>query len=181
MMAYDFAVASSQNAMPTDPLYGASTGKYWYDVSTAVNDFLTQMPANKLILGVPYYGYNYMVYSPTVKAETLASSWRGSNVSETYSFVSNNVTAQMSGWDKEGEVGWKAYYDSSTQTWRIVFADDVKSLSLKYDFAKSKNLEGVGMWALGNDDGHSELWALLADKFGLKLADAQAERRVISD
>ena len=181
MMAYDFAVASSDNAIPTAPLYGAKSGKYWYDVSTAVNDFLAQMPASKLILGVPYYGYNYPVYSPTVKSATRPSwSWRGQSTAQTYAVVQENVKADRSGWDREGQVGWKAYYVAATGTWRMVFVEDPKSLGLKYDFAKQKNLQGVGVWALGMDEGHPELWSLLQSKFGAKLADATVERREIN-
>ena len=36
---------------------------------------------------------------------------------------------------------------------------------MKYDFAISKNLKGVGMWALGYDEHHPELWDLLRTKF----------------
>ena len=71
-----------------------------------------------------------------------------------------------------GKVSWKAYYVPSDGTWRMVFIDDPKSLSYKYDFAKDKKLGGVGMWALGFDDG-PEMWTLLKEKFGIKnFADA---------
>lgn len=178
MMAYDFAVASSDNAIPTAPLYGHKEGKYWYDIATAVNDFLKKMPAQKLILGVPLYGYNYVVYEPEIKAETRPYySWRGQAVAQTYAAVQDSIKPDMpgildykTGWDNAGQVGWKAYYVAETDTWRMIFLDDVKSLAAKFDFAKSKNLAGVGLWALGFDEGKKELWALLEKKFGIKLA-----------
>lgn len=189
MMAYDFAVAGSDNAIPTSPLNGHKEGKYWYDVSTAVDDFLAHMSADKLILGVPYYGYNYLVYEPTVKAETRpAYSWRGKPVSQTYSTVQEKfqtdaiegVDEVRRGWDEHGKVGYVAYHIAESDTWRMVFMEDSKSLALKYDFAKSRGLGGVGMWALGNDDGKSELWALLKEKFGVKtLADNSEQRQVV--
>ena len=171
MMAYDFAVAGSDIAEPTAPLYGFKEGKYAYDVSTAVDDFLKVMPADKLILGVPYYGYNYTVNQPEVKSATL-----GNSATQTYELAKANITpsevsAYTTGWDNHGKVGWKAYRDSSSGAWRMIFLEDEKSLGEKYDFAKNKNLAGVGMWALGFDDGHSELWSLLRDKFGTKIAD----------
>jgi spore germination protein YaaH len=175
MMAYDFAVASSDNAIPTAPLYGHKQGKYWYDVSTAVEDFLALMPADKLILGVPWYGYNYNVGTPSVKAAT----GYGRGFAQTYTLVEENVNQDMpgiyeyaTGWDEAGQVGWKAYYSANSGTWRMVFIDDVKSLDLKFEFAKQKNLKGVGMWALGFDDGKNDFWALLNKKFGAKYADA---------
>lgn len=173
MMAYDYAVSGSDNAMPTSPLYGYKDGTYWYDVSTAVNDFLKVMPADKLILGLPWYGYNYPVYQPQVKATTLPY-WNGQ--AQTYSIAkkinanSDGVTSYETGWDNEGKVGYKAYYDQNDGTWRMIFLDDQKSLSIKYDFAKSKNLGGVGIWALGFDSGTNDMWTVLRSKFGENLA-----------
>ena len=188
MMAYDFATLSADNAIPTSPLYGAKDGKYWYDVATAVEDFLTVMPANKLILGVPWYGYDYLVYEPSVKAATRPYwTWRGDPAAATYSAVQKDITptkdgakGYQAGWDDTGKVGWKAYYVAETDTWRMVFFDDVRSLSFKYDFAKDKKLAGVGIWALGFDDGHTELWDLLNSKFGTKMADRATNNRIIS-
>lgn len=181
MMAYDFAVASSDNAIPTSPLYGYKTGQYWYDVSTAVSDFLTQMPSNKLILGVPYYGYNYSVDSPSVKAPT---GWGG--MAQSYSVAladdkpdSADPNSFKTGWDSLGEVGWIGYKDEWGD-WRMIFLEDAKSLAIKYDFAKSKNLAGVGIWALGFDQGKSELWQVLSDKFGSKVADSNVLNKVIN-
>ncbi len=182
MMAYDFAVAGSQNAMPTDPLYGYSSGQYWYDISTAVNDFLKVMPPNKLVLGVPYYGYNYMVDSPDIKAPTYP--WYGQ--AQMYTEATNeiapnmaNISGYKTGWDPAGEVGWKAYQVADSGVWRMIFLDDPKSLSMKYDFAKSKNLAGVGIWALGFDGGKADLWNVLASEFGQKTADASVVNKVI--
>lgn len=189
MMAYDFAVAGAENATPTAPLYGKKEGKYAYDVATAVEDFLKVMPSNKLILGVPYYGYNYLTYSPEIKAQTRPSyTWRGRPHAQTYTLAQNEITPDMdgidgykTGWDDVGKVSWKAYRDIETDTWRMIFLDDTKSLGIKYDFAKSKNLAGVGMWALGFDNGRTELWSVLREKFGTKYADARIVNKAINE
>ncbi|CAN5184434.1 hypothetical protein BH09PAT1_BH09PAT1_1130 [soil metagenome] len=178
MMAYDFAVANSEIAMPTAPLYGKKEGKYSYDVSTAVDDFLAKMPANKLILGVPYYGYNYMVSKPGANVPTLPPL----GTAQTVEYASENIEATQSGWDETSEVGWKAYYDAPNGVWRVLYQDDAKSLGIKYDYALSKNLGGVGIWALGFDNGTNNLWAVLQDKFGSKnIADARIVNRSINE
>lgn len=175
MMAYDFAVAGSDHAIPTAPLYGHKEGKYWYDISTAVEDFLKHMPAKKLILGVPYYGYNYPVYEPGVKVPT---GW-GYGVAQTYSYVKDAVNPSLSGWDNLGKVAWKAY--SNGYGWRMIFVEDTQSLGIKYDFAIQKGLGGVGIWALGFDEGKKELWDLLANKFGVKIADNNVFLKTIKE
>jgi spore germination protein YaaH len=190
MMAYDFGYRGSDQVIPTAPLYGYKQGKYWYDVSTAVEDFLSLMPSDKLILGTPWYGYNYAIYgTPQVKAETRPSwSWRGTPAAQTYAIAKAEVTPQKEGitdykegWDDTGKVTWKAYYVASTQTWRMIFLEDEHSLSYKYDFAKQKNLGGVGIWALGFDNGHTELWNQLAKTFGpKKYADSNITQKQIT-
>lgn len=177
MMAYDFAVAGSDYAIPTAPLGGYQEGKYWYDIKTSVADFLAVMPAHKLILGTPWYSYDYLVYTPKIKAETRPwYTWRGQPKTLTYSIVQEEINPHKvgrenyrSGWDPYGQVSWKAYYVPETDTWRMLYIDDVKSLAVKYDFAKESGLAGVGMWALGFEDGKREMWNLLAEKFGDKL------------
>lgn len=187
MMAYDFSVLGSDNAIPTAPLYGYKEGKYWYDVSTAVEDFLKQMPPQKLILGVPLYSYNYVVDAPEIKAETLPYySWKGTPVVQTYATVHDKVKPNMpgttnykTGWDNSGKVAWKAYFVPGVNAWRMVFYDDSKSLGIKFDFAKNKKLLGVGMWALGFEEGKKDFWKLLEEKFGVKLADNSVLKKVI--
>jgi hypothetical protein len=46
-----------------------------------------------------------------------------------------------------------------------IWFDDATTLDIKYDYIKGKGLGGVAIWPLGADDGYSELWEGLADKF----------------
>lgn len=194
MMAYDFAIRSSENVIPTAPLYGHKKGKYWYDISTAVDDFLKVMPAEKLILGVPWYGYDYAVDKPGVNVATSQGYsywykywtspwywvWRKAyyappSMVQTYTTSLDEVKAERTGWDNHGKVGWKAYKDDDGN-WRMFFMEDEKSLGVKYDFAKNKSLKGIGIWALGFDEGKSEMWKLLREKFGNKLAQSTTQK-----
>lgn len=191
MMAYDFATTGSAQVIPTSPLYGYKEGKYWYDVSTAVEDFLKLMPAEKLVLGLPWYGYNYPVTKPGVKVakyegysyyywynrRRYLAQFRPTAKAQTYSAANEDITAEQTGWDDVGKVGWRAYQIDGI--WRMIFLDDERSLKLKYQFAKEKNLAGVGMWALGFDNGRDELWTLLRQEFGGKLADSRIVSRQI--
>lgn len=191
MMAYDFATKGSDTAMPTAPLYGYKEGKYWYDISTAVEDFLAVMPAEKLILGLPWYGYNYPVTEPAVKAakyegysyyywknrKRYLAQFRPTANAQTYASAAEEITAEKTGWDDVGKVGWMAY--QSEGIWRMLFLDDERSLTLKYQFAKEKNLAGVGVWALGFDNGTTEMWDVLRKEFGPKLADNTITSRPI--
>jgi len=186
MMAYDFATRSSSNVIPTSPLYGYREGKYWYDISTAVEDFLKVMPAEKLVLGLPWYGYDYPVNEPGVKVARYQGYYynyysRGrrytafQSMSASAQTMANATTteAERTGWDDVGKVGWRAYKEDGV--WRMIFLEDAKPLRLKYQFAKNHNLKGVGVWALGFDAGSRDMWDLLSREFGSSLAYSATE------
>jgi spore germination protein YaaH len=59
VMAYDFHTPNSEAAGPVAPVDKGSSNSY--DLRSMIRDYLTQVPPNKLILGVPYYGYNWVV------------------------------------------------------------------------------------------------------------------------
>lgn len=46
-----------------------------------------------------------------------------------------------------------------------IWFDDAYTLGKKYDYALSKDLKGIGIWALGYDNGHVALWDLIEEKF----------------
>lgn len=186
MMGYDFALASSGVAMPTAPLGGYKEGDYWYDISTAVDDFLAVMPADKLILGTPWYGLDFEVYNPATDAETIYwSYWGRRGEIQTYEGAKDHFTSHIkevkTGWNDVAQVGWKAYYSDTTGTWRMIYMDDPRSLSAKYDLAKNKGLLGIGMWAIGYEGDHHEMWDVIRDKFGKKIADIRIAAKPIYD
>lgn len=46
-----------------------------------------------------------------------------------------------------------------------IWFDDAYTLKRKYDFALSRDFKGIGIWALGYDNGYTELWDLLNTTF----------------
>ena len=69
-------------------------------------------------------------------------------------------------WDPLSSAEWIPYQDSN---WRQVWYDDSLSLSIKYQYAKNADLSGIGIWALGYDDEHPELWDALFNEFYYEL------------
>ncbi len=165
MMAYDFYYPGSDTIGPAAPLYGYNGGRgpFWYDVSTAVADFLTVADPKKIILGIPYYGWNYPAYGPSPQSQRVAYL---SAQATTNDKIQNNQllsTTPAGGWDNQAQVSWRGYYDADG--WHVVYLEDSKSLLAKYDFAKNNKLGGVGIWALGYDGGDENFWSLLQSEF----------------
>lgn len=164
MMAYDFYYPGSETIGPSAPLYGYNNGNgpFWYDVSTSIDDFLKVASADKIIMGVPYYGWNY----PASFSSPDSSRSYGRAFATTLTSASDTKlisTTPVGGWDDTAKVSWRGYWDESG--WHIVYLEDAKSLSYKYDFARSRGLAGVGIWALGYDHGEDTLWSTIKSSF----------------
>lgn len=163
MMAYDFATAGSTNAGPNAPLTGAPD-TYWYDIASALKDFEAQgVAVEKIILGVPYYGYDWPTVGQHPKSPVVPGYAGAVTYAGTQRILKENGGQRK--WDYEAQSPYIAYEQGGQQ--RVVYYDDEQSLGLKYDMVNEHNLQGVGIWALGQDGGAKELWQLLERKFGV--------------
>lgn len=164
VMGYDFHSIASKIAGPVAPLTGKE--RYGYDVTTSVGDYLSKVPAQKLLLGVPFYGYDW----PTERGEkgsVVISSSQGPKVS---SYGRSVETAEKNNcsinFDDESKSVWFSYFDKQHHTWRQVWFENQKSLGLKFDLVNQTNLGGIAIFALGYDGKDAKsLW----DEVKLKL------------
>jgi len=165
IMAYDYHWKGSATAGPVSPLSGTTLASSW-NVTKTVNDYLTKTGSatDKLILGQPYYGYDWPV---TGAAKYAATTGNGKAIL----YPSALTLAFTSGynWDATSANPWFNYYDGGN---RQVWFDDSLSLAGKYALAHEKDLAGVGMWALGHDGDRLELWGALADYLDTTLLPA---------
>lgn len=160
IMAYDYHRASSPTAGPVAPLYGA--GHLWdQDITAALSYYTKKAPADKLILGVPYYGYEWTTPSTTYLSPTIA----GSGSTATYKRVQQLIQDEDVDihWDNQALAPWLTYTDHGSI--QQIHYEDVTSLGLKYDLVRQSGLGGIGIWALGYDAGYSNLWDLISKKF----------------
>ena len=65
-------------------------------------------------------------------------------------------------------------------SWRQVYYDDAASMRLRYALVNDYNLRGAGMWALGYDGGHPELYRAISESFLVDKAAPQAGVRLLS-
>lgn len=160
VMGYDYYWNGSSQAGPVSPLY-SMTGNYDYNFSKTMSYYQSQgVPVDKLIMGVPYYGRQW----PT-SGQYAPSSITGSGTAYTYRYVQLN-TSIYSNENKHWEPNsFSPYYSFNNNGWYQCFVEDTYSLGKKYDQIARRNLTGVGIWALGYDNGFTELWQLIADKF----------------
>ena len=134
------------------------------DLTRTIEAYLEQVPPDKVILGLPWYGRSWSVATDTFPALTLAPpSVYGSSSVWTYS----SAVATLVRYGKRTAIGestaWTAYRTRACPTcpvvWRELVIDDARSFGAKLDLADRYALRGAGIWALGFDGSHGELRA----------------------
>jgi spore germination protein YaaH len=164
VMAYDYHWVGSQAAGPVAPLDGPGG-----DVRLTLLRFIEGAGAQKVILGVPYFGYDWPIAfkGPGAAVRTPASKHGGAwsvAYSAAVDFLRKHPSVKVQ-WDPTAASPYFSYHDTKHDTDRQVWYEDARSIAAKYALAKSAGVAGVGIWALGMDTGRSELWNLVKSTF----------------
>lgn len=101
------------------------------------------VPAEKLQLGIPFYGYNW---GPG--EEAIAQTW--ADIQKLIDQYQPNVN--LAARDSSGaiEESWFTYRKDGQQ--RTVWFTDYRSLQSKLDLVEKQDLAGIAIWRLGNED-----------------------------
>lgn len=149
IMGYDFHTPKGTPG-PISPMGGN------INIIGLTQGYLEKVPSDKLILAVPYYGYDWPI------APDSSNSSGNADILP-YSQIAQTSSKQDLLWDEISQTPSYSYTQNDIK--REVHFENVRSLGIKYDFVNSKNLKGVGVWALGYDGFNSDLQRLIADKF----------------
>lgn len=153
VMCYDYSWSGSSAAGPVAPIRGMN-----YNVERTLRWYLDQgVPPSRLLMGVPYYGFDWPVVSDASGAATT-----GKAAARTYSAVMSMLPTRTRQWSDAFLNPWIAY---SNGNWQQLWYDDAESLTYKYQLAKDLGIAGIGMWALGYDADLPELWELIERMF----------------
>ncbi len=156
VMTYDYHSGSSATGF-NSPLYAAKGDPTpLFNIHETMSRFLNGgVPANKLLVGIPFYGRGYGgvasdndgLFQP---ANGTPSDWRGGDGD--WSVLSQTRLKDpkyVRHWESDARVPW--LYDSTSGTW--VSYDDPQSVGEKVRYARERGLGGVMIWELGGDDG----------------------------
>lgn len=158
IMGYDFYGSWSSIAGPNAPIDLDNISDH--SIRKSIQYYESLVPKNKLLLGTPWYGYEFA----TVSNARLAT--RSTNGSVTgmdykdYINVVNNYTIYR---DSVWKTPW--YTRQIGGQWYQGHYDDVTSLGIKYDLVNSEGIAGIGIWNVGCGADRSELWQLIRKKF----------------
>ncbi|MEO5985665.1 MAG: glycosyl hydrolase family 18 protein [Candidatus Limnocylindria bacterium] len=168
VMAYDLNWSGSARAGGVAPI----DSPHVLDSREAMADYLSIVPASRLIWGVPYYGRAWTTqtgerYALTCKSASICpggittAGTFGRTWAPRYTDAIEAAATHGRRWDDIGRVPWYAYQSSTYGTWVQGYYDDAASLTAKYDLVNANGLAGVGIWHLLMDGTRRDLWSAI--------------------
>ncbi|HUY29977.1 MAG TPA: glycoside hydrolase family 18 protein [Acidimicrobiales bacterium] len=148
VMAYDMddPTVPSANSPLASPTLGLS------DVGSLL-DYVKIVPPAKLVLGLPFYGFDFTTAARRRGARVLG----GGPTAVTYASVL--AAGRPARWDRASYTPYTVYRDQGH--WHETWYDDPVSLALKTALASDLHLAGVGAWALGQEGPATQMVAAL--------------------
>lgn len=172
VMAYDFHQRSSSQAGPVAPLFSEDL-KWGSDINAHLKLFLDQVPREKILLGIPFYGYGWQTDSMQAKANTF----QGSGFTVSYKkakellAIGTGEVANDNTWlgvnkitkafDQDALSPYLNYQQDDN--FYTIYYEDPTSIAYKLEYARQLDLAGIAIWALGYEDQERELWEVIAE------------------
>ena len=137
-----FFVMSYQLNLAATPSAGSPLTSTMFSDLTTAEQYAAAVPPGKVILGLPYFGYDW----PTTDG-TMAAQATGGAVPITYGQVV--ASGHPIYWDGVTDTAWTSYQVGSQ--WHESYFEDPTSLYLVAVMSQLFHFAGVGAWALGMD------------------------------
>lgn len=157
IMGYNFYGPGSDNPGPAS-VTRTGRGAMPLDLSASIDYYRRGIDSTKLVLALPYYGFEWR--------QCGDSTWEFIESHHTFRDIPRLINA-----------GYFPFIDTLTgcrvfQKWEgecrsQIWMDSYVSLGEKLELANRKGIAGVGIWALGYDNGSEVYWNLLKGKMAL--------------
>jgi spore germination protein YaaH len=147
IMAYDYHAQGSYVTGPVAPLSGAGITSE-YDVTTAVAKTMQSVPAQKIIVGMPAYGYAWETLTKDPRSAIIPGTGVIASNQRSEAFRESCATCSAK-FDTEAQEGFISYKDPTIHTYHQFFYPNQQSVLAKLQLANTAQLGGVALWALG--------------------------------
>lgn len=148
LMTYDYHYSGSFLAGPVAPVGGAGTVRE-FDVTMAVSEAVRQIPKEKIILGIPLYGYEWETVEKTPGSATIPGSAQTASSRRIAELLRScaSCSAIIDDVAKEPYI----VYDDGGHFQQLFYENGV-SMKEKIALVQEYGLAGVALWALGYED-----------------------------
>lgn len=163
VMAYDFHRRDSQVAGPVAPLFGGK--KEWdSDINQHLQALIAQAPREKILLGVPFYGYEWQTTSREAQSHTFPDTGSTVSIDKVADLLAQkNKLKVEEKWNEDALSPYLSYTKDGEIY--VLYYENSRSISYKLDYVNQLDLGGIAIWALGYDGSSRELWDVIKRKF----------------
>ncbi len=147
LMAYDYHSTSSFVTGPVAPLNGAGVMSE-YDVTAAIEKSLDLISPQKLVLGIPLYGYEWESLNQTPRSAIIPNTGVVASNKRAEELLSSCASCSAT-LDKEADENYISYFDQNSKDYHTIFYPDKNSTEAKINFINEFQLKGLALWALG--------------------------------
>ena len=127
------------------------------EVSRVMDFAVSQIPSDKIMMGIPLYGYDWRL------PYERGGQWARALSPQRAVALAAQVGAAIL-FDEKSQSPYFHYYDSSGNRHEVWF-EDARSVQAKFDLVKEYGLRGLYYWVLGNE--FPQNWLLLNDNFNI--------------
>ncbi len=148
LMTYDYHYAGSFTSGANAPIGGAGT-TLEYDTETAVKEALKVMPSQKVLLGIPLYGYEWETINAAPESATIPGGSSIASSSRVADILANcaSCSAQL---DPVAHEPYVIYPEGDY--FNQIYFENKASVGEKIGLAQKYHLGGIALWALGYED-----------------------------
>lgn len=156
VMAYDFHRRSSSQAGPVAPLFGGD--ELWdSDINHHLRNFLTKVPKEKILLGIPFYGYEWQTTSKDSQSTTYPDTGSTASYERVQKLLQQSSELGVEEHWHETSLSPYLTYTENDENW-VVHYENARSISYKMEYVEQLDLAGIAIWALGYEGNTRELW-----------------------
>lgn len=162
VMAYDFHRSSSPQAGPVAPLF-MKENSWQESIHTYLQSFTQKVPSEKILLGVPFYGYEWQTTTLEAQSSTYPKSGATASYKRVQELLARREELQIKEfWDEQALEPYFTYIQDGK--FYTVYYENKKSLQYKLDYVEQMDLGGIAIWSLGYEGDSREFWDVIQDK-----------------
>ena len=149
IVAYDYHLPSNENFTAAHAaLYDPSSQ---LNTDYGIKEWIKRgLPANKLVLGLPYHGYAWTLVNPT--DISIGSPARGLAITKDGSMSYSYIKKYLSSYRAASVYNATYVINYCTINSYWIGYDDVEAIRTKVAYAKDLGLLGYNVWQVPNDD-----------------------------
>lgn len=155
IMAYDFHRSSSPTAGPVAPLFRQDDSSD-ESINTYLKDFTSKAPTDKLLLGVPFYGYEWQTTSREPGSFTFPQSGATASYKRVKELLTRSDVELQQQWDEQALAPYLTYLENDN--YYMIYYEDARSIGYKLEYVNQLNLSGIAIWSLGYEGDSRDLW-----------------------